>query len=249
MSSNNGVSTCEDIKNIIKTLTIKNDVILKQYDKQKENLQKKKKELTDELKKLEIPNSDRNNYPSFMTVEHYACEGERHEHNKSECNNEEYQGYPAGSYEWTGYEEVTGYVCPCCRTKAECKLKQSFVDNIVNDVKNKRKQIQDQIDNIDGDIKNLKLNLYDIPDVACCQSIEFNNLEASNIYFDNLKQSCSITKNETDNNGQTSTDDKVETKDTSLIKMLGSDTNTTTYIVIAILTIVILIVLFIIARN
>lgn len=182
-------STCSSIQEVINDVIVKNTQIKKQYDNSLAALNNKRNELQKQFDDFVLPQNDRNRYSYYWTDENYNCDGARNSHHVDYCAGASWE-FPSGSYEYTGYEETTWGGGPCRTTKGKCQLKQSVVDNLYNKRTQERNDIQTKINGITSDIGNLKLVYYPIPNVSCCQSIEFQNISADKITYDDVKQSC-----------------------------------------------------------
>lgn len=180
-------STCSDALALVEKINARNEQLLKDY-------QGKVAEYDNKINAVSIPSTNVGDYPQPETGEYYACDDARKDRHRSECSNKSNGVYPSGSFEWTGNEWTTWGGGPCRKTNAKCFIKQSYIDALA-------KEQRDKKNTLIAEKNTLKQESLEVPKIECCQSMEFNNLKASDIKFDNVTQSCTKTINPPANTG------------------------------------------------
>lgn len=178
-------STCSDALALVEKINARNEQLLKDY-------QGKVAEYDNKINAVSIPSTNVGDYPrphvgawgSFLN-----SPADRASHHSGECSRRTDSGYPAGSYYWDGSERDTGG-----GWESWCSIKQSYIDALA-------KEQRDKKNSLIAEKNALKQESLEVPKIECCQSMEFNNLKASDIKFDNVTQSCTKTINPPANTG------------------------------------------------
>lgn len=170
------MSTCADAILEVKRLSARNEDLLTEYNN-------KRDEYDRQINAISVPSNNRGDYSAPEAGEHYACDGARHDRHRSECSGKSHDGHPSGSYEWTGEEWTTWGGGPCRKTNAKCYIKQDYINGLHNSAQNKRNELI----NLKNGVKQTSLP---VPDIGCCQTMQFQGLSADKIQFNNVNQSC-----------------------------------------------------------
>lgn len=170
------MSTCADAIQEVRRLSARNEDLLTEYNNKRSDYDR-------QINSVSVPSNNRGDYSAPEAGEHYACDGARHDRHRSECSGKSHDGHPSGSYEWTGEEWTTWGFGPCRKTNARCYIKQDYINSLHNAAQNRRNELVN--------LKNgVTYTPLPVPDIGCCQSMQFQGLSAEQIRFNNLSQSC-----------------------------------------------------------
>lgn len=198
--------TCADALTELSSIITMNKNIQTDYDNQVAQLQTQKAGYIRERDAIIVPSRNVNDYKKVWTDVYYGCDGARYDGHRNQCNEMNVDGFGSGAYEWDGQmkPDNTGMflginVClgsnsGCCQTRGECSVKQSFIDGLANTAQAKKDALNKKIDQIINEIAALKPKFMEVPTISCCQTMNFDNVNANQVTFDKLTQQCSVSQ-------------------------------------------------------
>jgi hypothetical protein len=173
------MNTCQSAIQNVERITARNEDLLTDYNNKRQDYDR-------QINAISIPSRNKGDYPAPEAGEHYACDGARHDRHRSECSGKSDGGHSSGSFEWTGEEWTTWGFGPCRKTNARCYIKQDYINGLATSAENKRSELVN--------LKNgITLTSLPVPNITCCQSMDFKSLSADKISFNEINQTCNTT--------------------------------------------------------